>query len=388
VPQIAPKIPRADVVGSLLRPQYLLDARAAWREGRLSEAEMNAATDRAVIEAAALQEEAGIDAITDGEYRRFNFMATMGVRDARDACLKGFATVETNANWMRLWLNPDGSDGGLVKTETGPRSLVVGKIAPGRDAVAEEFPFLKRAARKARAKFTYPAPSMHRIAWEPEHSSGAYPTARDFLLAVRDHVRSVVEQLIALGCDYIQLDAPNYSQWHIDPRIRAAFQSWGRDLDKELIEDAEIDNSVFEGITGITRGIHLCRGNAPGGRYLADGGYGRVAAEVFPRLSNYDTLLLEYDTLRAGDFSPLKHVRADQTVVLGLITTKEGRLEDPTLVETRIHEAAAYVPLERLALSPQCGFASGEYATTMTHAEQAAKLRLVGQVADKVWGGA
>jgi 5-methyltetrahydropteroyltriglutamate--homocysteine methyltransferase len=385
MPGIAPTVARADVVGSLLRPQYLLDARNAWREGRLSEAEMSRAADRAVTEAVALQEEAGIDAITDGEYRRFNFMATMGVRDARDACLKGFATVETHANWMRLWLNPDGSDGGLVKTEIGPRSLVVEKIAPGRDAAGEEFPFLKRAARRARAKFTYPAPSMHRIAWEPEHSAGAYPTARDFLLAVRDHVRAVVEQLIGLGCNYIQLDAPNYSQWHIDPRIRAAFQSWGRDLDKELIEDAEIDNSVFEGITGITRGIHLCRGNAPGGRYLADGGYGRVAAEVFPRLSNYDTLLLEYDTPRAGDFSPLKHVRPDQAVVLGLITTKDGRLEDAAVVEQRIREAAAHVPLERLALSPQCGFASGEYATTMTHEEQAAKLRLVGQVADKVW---
>jgi 5-methyltetrahydropteroyltriglutamate--homocysteine methyltransferase len=387
MPKISPKIPRADVVGSLLRPQYLLDARNAWREGRLSEAEMNRAADRAITEAVALQEEAGLDAVTDGEYRRFNFMATMGVRDARDACLKGFATIETDAGWLRLWRNPDGSDGGLVKTETGPRSLVVGKIAPARDAASEEFPFLKRAARKARAKFTYPAPSMHRIAWEPEHSRAAYPTPRDFLLDVRDHVRAVVEQLIVLGCDYIQLDAPNYSQWHIDPRIRAAFQSWGRDLDKELAEDAEIDNSVFEGIAGITRAIHLCRGNAPGGRWLADGGYGRVAAEVFPRLTNYDTLLLEYDTPRAGDFSPLAHVHPDTAVVLGLITTKDGKLEDPAAVEARIMEASAYVPLQRLALSPQCGFASGEYATTMTHAEQAAKLRLVGQVAAKVWGG-
>lgn len=381
-------IARADVVGSLLRPQYLLDARNAWREGRLSEAEMRRAADRAITEAVAVQEDAGVDAVTDGEYRRFNFMATMGVRDARDACLKGFATIETNAGWLRLWRNPDGSDGGLVKTETGPRSLVVGKIAPGRDAAGEEFPFLKGAARKALAKFTYPAPSMHRIAWEPEHSRGAYATAREFLLDVRDHVRAVVKQLISLGCDYIQLDAPNYSQWHVDPRIRAAFQSWGRDLDKELTEDAEIDNSVFEGITGITRAIHMCRGNAPGGRWLADGGYGRVAAEVFPRLTNYNRLLLEYDTPRAGDFSALAHVRADTAVVLGLITTKEGKLEDPAAVEARIREATAYVPLERLALSPQCGFASGEYATTMTHTEQAAKLRLVGEVAAKVWGGA
>jgi 5-methyltetrahydropteroyltriglutamate--homocysteine methyltransferase len=380
-----PKIARADVVGSLLRPQYLLDARKGAREGRVSEAELQAATDRAVADAIALQEAAGIQAVTDGEYRRYNFMATMGVRDARDGCLSGFATVQTDANWMRLWLNPDGSDGGLVKTEKGPRSLVVERIAPLRDAVAEEIPYAMAQAKKARVKLTYPAPSMHRIAWEAEHSGTAYPTARAFLLDVRDHVRSVVKQLIALGCDYIQLDAPNYSQWHIDPRIRAKFASWGRDLDKELIEDAEIDNSVFDGISGITRGIHLCRGNAPGGRYLADGGYGRIAAALFPRLSNYDTLLLEYDTPRAGDFSPLAHVGKDTTVVLGLITTKDGTLEDDATVERRIREAAAFVPLERLALSPQCGFASGEYATTMTHAQQEAKLRLVGRVAAKVW---
>lgn len=380
-----PRIARADVVGSLLRPAYLLEARKAWREGNLGDAEMRAAEDRAVTEAVALQEDAGIEAVTDGEYRRSNFMATIGVRDARDAGLGGFATVETHANWLRLWRKPDGSDGGLVKTETGPRSLVVGKIGIKRDVVAAEFPFLARNVKRARPKFTYPAPSMHRIAWEAEHSRAAYPTARDFLLAIRDHVRDVVKQLIGLGCDYIQLDAPNYTQWHIDPRIRDAFASWGRDLDKELIEDAELDNSVFEGIAGITRAIHLCRGNAPGGRWLADGGYGRIAAELLPRLTNYDALLLEYDTPRAGDFSPLAHVRPDAAVVLGLITTKSGTLEDAAAVEARIREAARTVPLERLALSPQCGFASGDYATTMTHAQQEAKLRLVGRIAETVW---
>jgi 5-methyltetrahydropteroyltriglutamate--homocysteine methyltransferase len=379
------KIARADVVGSLLRPAYLLEARRAWREGELGDADVRAVEDRAVAEAVALQESAGIDAITDGEFRRFNFIATMGVRDARDGCLSGFATVETDANWLRLWRNADGSDGGLVKTETGPRSLVVDKIGVRRDVVAEEFPFLAGHTRKARPKFTYPAPSWHRVAWEAEHSRGAYPTPRDFLLAMRDHTRAVVEQLIGLGCDYIQLDAPNYTQWHVDSRIRDAFASWGRDLDRELAEDAEIDNSVFEGIGGITRAIHLCRGNAPGGRWLADGGYGSIAGELFPRLTNYDALLLEYDTPRAGDFSPLAHVRRDTAVVLGLITTKSGALEDAAAVEARIREAARFVPLEGLALSPQCGFASGEYATTMTHAEQEAKLRLVGRVARAVW---
>src|SRR5262245_6462656 len=156
-------------------------------------------------------------------------------------------------------------------------------------------------------------------------------------------------------------------------------------MDKELIEDAEIDNSVFDGITGITRAIHLCRGNAPRGQWLANGGYEAIADRLYPRLTNYDTLLLEYDTPRAGDFSSLKHVRRDTTATLGLVTTKDGTLEDPAAVEARIHEAAQFVPLERLALSPQCGFASGEYADTMTPAQQEAKLRLVGNVARKVW---
>jgi 5-methyltetrahydropteroyltriglutamate--homocysteine methyltransferase len=155
---------------------------------------------------------------------------------------------------------------------------------------------------------------------------------------------------------------------------------------KELVADAEIDNAVFEGIRGVTRAIHICRGNAPGGRWLANGGYERIAAQVFPRLTNYDRLLLEYDTPRAGDFSPLGQVGRDTVAVLGLLTTKSGQLEDAGAVEARIREASRQVPLERLALSPQCGFASGEAGNPLTPEEQQAKLTLVGQVARRVWG--
>src|SRR5262245_32888657 len=156
-------------------------------------------------------------------------------------------------------------------------------------------------------------------------------------------------------------------------------------MDKELIEDAEIDNSVFDGITGVTRAIHLCRGNAPRGRWLANGGYEAIADRLYPRLTNYDPLLLEYDSPRAGDFSSLKHVRPDPVVVLGLAATKDGEPEGPAAVEGRIRAAAKIRPLERLALSPQCGFASGEYADTMTIPQQEAKLRLIGDVARRVW---
>lgn len=192
-------------------------------------------------------------------------------------------------------------------------------------------------------------------------------------------------RIVALGGDYVQMDAPNYAQWHVDRDNRAAFEAWGHDMAAELAADAEIDDSVFDGVRGITRAIHICRGNAPGGRWLADGGYERIAAEVFPRLTGYDRLLLEYDTPRAGDFGPLRHVRADATVVLGLLTTKRGALEDADAVEGRLREAARLVPLERLALSPQCGFASGEAGNPLTPAQQEAKLHRVGEVARRVW---
>jgi 5-methyltetrahydropteroyltriglutamate--homocysteine methyltransferase len=377
-----PAIARADVVGSLLRPLYLREAHEAGRKGKLGEEEVRAAEDRAVLEAIALQEAAGIDAVSDGEFRRPNFVVTMGVREAEDGVLDGFATVSGGSSWLDLWKLPDGTPG-LLSTNT--RSVVVDKIRPRRDIAADEFPFLGAHTTTARAKYTFPAPSWHRVAWEQEHSADAYPRVDDFLEEMGDYVRGVVRRLIAAGCDYIQLDAPNYTQWHCDPKVREVFASWGRDLDAELVRDAELDNSVFDGLTGVTRGIHLCRGNGPQGRWFADGGYGRIAAELFPRLDNYDALLLEYDSPRAGGFEPLANVREDQVVVLGLVSTKVGKLEDAGQVKARIAEAAKVVPLERLALSPQCGFASGEMASTTRHDEQEAKLRLVGRLADEMW---
>jgi 5-methyltetrahydropteroyltriglutamate--homocysteine methyltransferase len=382
------RIARADVIGSLLRPDYLQAARKAAREGTGSAEAARAAEDRAIKEAIALQESAGMDAVTDGEFRRMSFIATIGVRDAELGPLTGFKTLVTEAEWTSLWKYLDGSFGGLTQPDDptkARRSIVVDKVGVKRDIVADEFLFLKKHTKKAIAKYTFPAPSWHRIAWDPKHSRDAYPTANEFLIAMRDYIRDVVKKLIDAGCEYIHMDAPNYAQWHTDPKIRAAFESWGHDMDTELIEDAEIDNSVFDGITGITRAIHLCRGNAPRGRWLATGGYEAIAERFYPLLTNYDTMLLEYDSPRAGDFTSLKHVRPDTTVVLGLVTTKDGKLEDPAAVEARIHEAAKFVPLERLALSPQCGFASGEYADTMTPVQQEAKLRLVSDVVRRVW---
>ncbi len=380
-----PETARADVVGSLLRPQYLKDARQALREGRLDAGGLAAVEDRAVREAIALQESAGIDVVTDGELRRNSWVVTIPLREegTAHAPLAGYEFLPAGPGWWSLWKEPDGRPAQVWTRDRRP--FVTQPLRVVRDIVADEYVFLKANAR-ARTKFTIPAPSWHRIFWHPEHSRGAYPTAEAFLQAVATYLRDeVVKRIIAFGGDYVQMDAPNYAQWHVDRDNRAAFESWGHDMDRELVSDAVIDDTVFEGIRGITRAIHICRGNAPGGRWLANGGYERIAGEVFPRLDNYDRLLLEYDTPRAGDFGPLAHVRPGTEVVLGLLTTKRGLLEDGVVVERRLREATRYVPLERLAVSPQCGFASGEAGNPLTPEEQAAKLGLIGEVARRVW---
>ncbi len=377
---------RADVVGSLLRPEYLREAREAARAGTIGAEELRATEDRGVREAIALQEDAGIEAITDGELRRYGWIALIPIIDDPlfRAPVTGFEFLDADSGWRGLWKTGAGTPAdtsGLPPEEP----FVTRRLEVDRDIVQDEYSFLKANAR-ARTKYTIPAPSWHRIHWHPEYSTEAYPTSDAFILDVvrilREHV---VDRLVELGCDYIQIDAPNYAQWHIDPANRAAFEEHGHDMAHELVADAEFDNMVFEGLTGVTRAMHMCRGNAPGGMWAATGGYEAISKQVFPRLTNLDRLLLEYDSDRAGGFEPLADVLPSHEVVLGLVTTKDGVLEDADDLVAKVEEATTYVPLERLALSPQCGFASGEIARTMTLEEQEAKLRLVGEVARRVW---
>jgi 5-methyltetrahydropteroyltriglutamate--homocysteine methyltransferase len=193
----------------------------------------------------------------------------------------------------------------------------------------------------------------------------------------------VAHELIDLGCDYIQLDAPNYGSL-CDPDTVAAMRAAGRDVDAELAFDAELDSSLFEGLTGVTSALHVCRGNGPAGAWHSAGGYEAISAAVFPRLT-VDRLLLEYDSDRAGGFEPLADVPHGTTVVLGLLTTKSPRLEYEIDLLARIKEAARLKPLEELALSTQCGFASVPVANPVTPAEQRAKLELVVRLAHQVW---
>jgi 5-methyltetrahydropteroyltriglutamate--homocysteine methyltransferase len=375
------KVARAETVGSLLRPAYLHEARQSAREGKLTQDELRAMEDRAVLEAIDLQRSLGLDVISDGEFRRAGWNPATSSQP--DAPIAGYGPADGyRITYMKFWRD---SAGDIVERRLGPGTVIKSPLTLRHDIVRSEYGFLYKHAG-FRTKYTFTAPSYHRHFWHPEHSSSAYPTVDAYLEAVRDFIRrEIVDRLLAFGCDYIQLDAPNYGQAYTDVDVRAAFEAEGHDLDAELAADAELDNSLFDGVSGVTRAIHICRGNGSGGYWSATGGYEHIAETMFPRLSNIDTLLLEYDTDRAGGFEPLEHVRSDATVVLGLLTTKDGALEDEKAVERRINEAANYVPLERLALSTQCGFSSSGTGNPLSVEEQVAKLKLVSAVARRVW---
>jgi 5-methyltetrahydropteroyltriglutamate--homocysteine methyltransferase len=376
-----PATARAETVGSLLRPPYLYEARQKAREGQISESELRSVEDQAILEAIDLQKSVGLDVITDGEYRRQGWNPATSFQP--NAPIEGYGPADDyRITYMKFWRD---SKGEIVPRNLGPGSVIKTPLKLRHDIVTSEYGYLRQHAG-FRTKYTFTAPSYHRHFWHPKHSSEAYPTIDAYLAAVRDFIRKeVVDRLLAFGCDYIQIDAPNYGQAYTDPDVRAAFEAEGHDLEAELIADTELDNSLFDGITGVTKAIHICRGNGGGGYWSASGGYEHFAEQMFPRLSNIDNLLLEYDTDRAGGFEPLQHVRPGANVVLGLLTTKDGKLEDRPAVEGRIKEASKYVSLENLALSTQCGFASSGAGNPLSFDEQRAKLELISGVAHEVW---
>jgi 5-methyltetrahydropteroyltriglutamate--homocysteine methyltransferase len=358
---------RADVIGSLLRPAYLLRAREAHAAGAISDADFKRVEDQAVDEAIALQERAGVDVVTDGEQRR-NVFASQLVQ-ASD----GYTVVAGNrVDWFTL-------DGRVVDD---PVTVgLVGKIRRKRHLSAEEFTYL-RARTSRLAKVTIPSPTMFAYYWVPGVSDAAYPSPQAYLADVTDVLRDEVAELVRLGATYIQVDAPELGML-IDPHQRNWFARKGFNPDRLIDDGVEMINAVIAGHPGVTFGLHVCRGNDKS-RYMARGGYERISRAVFRR-TRAQRLLLEYDDERSGDFAPLRDVPDDKIVVLGLITTKWPREEPAAELRVRIQDAAAYVPLDRLALSPQCGFASVAAGNAVSAEVQARKLRLVAEVARAVW---
>src|SRR5579862_8426730 len=362
---------RAEHVGSLLRPPELLQARAAHGAGNLTLEQLRAVEDRAILRVLEKQNELGLDVVTDGELRRGSWLTDMA-----DA-VEGFVSERVPLEWK----GPGGGVEGSTAHAAGA------KLRKARKMTGHEVPFLKKHAR-APFKVTLPAPSnFMQISYKPGITEKFYPTHADLLNDLVEIVRDEVRWLVSEGVQYIQFDAPYYSHY-LDPRRQASMRQAGFDPFKELENAIAGDNAALRDVPrgGVTLALHVCRGNSKS-RWYAEGGYDAIAEKLFGLLE-VDRFLLEYDTERSGGFEPLRLVPRGKTVVLGLVTTKEPKLESQTELRRRIDEASKFVPLENLALSPQCGFASVAAGNLLSMDEQWKKLELVVDAARKVWGTA
>jgi 5-methyltetrahydropteroyltriglutamate--homocysteine methyltransferase len=363
---------RADHVGSLLRPPEVFAVREAFERGEIDAARLRAVEDAAIYDAIAGQERAGLEVITDGEFRRENwyadFIGRLGGVEIRAA--------EQNPAFAH---DPDST------VHYVPKNVVT--VAPLRrpePILVRDFTFLAAATSRT-AKITIPSPSrLHFHGGRNVVSSSVYPDIEAFFADVVRAYRAEIADLEAAGCRYIQIDDPLFS-YFISDRMRAEIVANGERPEERLARYVRLINDcVAERGANTAIGIHVCRGNARSA-WIAEGGYERIAEQLFGGLNN-DHFLLEYDDDRSGDFEPLRFMPAGKRVVLGLVTSKRGALEDRTTLLRRIEEATKYVPLENLAISPQCGFASVVEGNIITPEDQWAKLRLVVDTAREIWG--
>jgi 5-methyltetrahydropteroyltriglutamate--homocysteine methyltransferase len=357
---------RADHIGSLLRPAELVEARHA----DAPTDQVRALEDRHILRVLARQTELGLPVVTDGELRRLNFMSDL--TDAVDGFDQGDSVART---WQ--------GSGAKVSSVTG---IVTRKLVQRRGLTEAELPFLRTHATRP-LKVTLPsATQFPAIAFKRGISEGAYPTQSDLLADIGKIIAGEMKALADAGVPYLQIDAPRYS-YYIDPKWRAWLTSeFGVDPEAALDEAIRIDNACFDAArrAGVTVAIHLCRGNNRS-HWYAEGGYDAIAEKLFNEL-RVDRFLLEYDDARSGGFEPLRLVPRGKVVVLGLVSSKLAALESADALRRRIDEASRFVPLDELALSPQCGFASTMEGNLVTEDDQWAKLQLVVDTARAVWG--
>lgn len=362
---------RATHVGSLLRPPQLLAARADYAEGRIDAEQLRTVEDRAILVALAMQRECGLGVYTDGEYRRADFMSRLA--DGVNGFVEQAPTLE--------WEGPDGEraeDDGVLK-------LIGGKLTHRVSFTHDEAAFLRLNA-----------PGPHKIAlpdvtnfvvanWQGGVSDGPYPTRADIVDDLADVLSVEIERLAGDGIRHVQIDAPCFTSF-VNPRMCAVFESEGLDPQELLLRCVAADRRVVERLQhlGMCVSMHICRGNYRG-QWFNEGAYDGIAAEVLGGLP-VDQWLLEYDTDRAGTFTPLAAVPSGTKVVLGLVTTKSGVLESEAELLRRVDEAARFIPLDDLAISPQCGFASEVQGNPLSWDEQRRKLDLVVSAAQQVWG--
>jgi 5-methyltetrahydropteroyltriglutamate--homocysteine methyltransferase len=362
---------RADHVGSLLRPPELHQARVARKAGKIDAAQLRQIEDAAIRDAVRLQEELGFHAVTDGEFRRAYWHLDF---------LTQFENAVAIPPNVKARFHTEAGD---IEAQP-PGIRVAGKLSRSKFIMGEDFAFLQSVA-KATPKVTIPSPSnMHFRGGRAAIDQKAYPDMAEFYVDLGRVYAEEIAALGAAGCTYLQLDEV-FLAYLCDPKLREQVRAIGEDPDKLPQTYAKLINSaIATRPAGMTVCMHLCRGNFTSA-WVAEGGYDPVAELLFNDI-NIDGYFLEYDSPRAGGFAPLRFVPKGKKVVLGLITTKKGELEKPDELRRRIDEAAQFVPLDQICLSPQCGFASTEEGNRVTLEDEITKLRLVQEVAELVWG--
>ena len=377
-PNIDLRSMRVDLVGSLLRPQSVKDAFIAFGEGRTNEAQLKQTQDQAIREVVAKQVGHNLPIVVDGEFRRTSFMESFSVVAGVEEWQAGVKTYHELLKRMERdeSVTHKGLDPILLN-----RKRVTQRLKLVRNSLLDDFRFTQSLTDRP-VKVTLIGPDRIQQGYDADASRGVYPNTAEFLRDVVIVERQIIEQLSQAGCRYIGIDAPGYTAY-VDPDSVAAMRSRDDDPMEIMERSIQADNEMIAGFADTVFGIHICRGNRQS-MWHREGHYDAIAEKLFAGLQ-HQRLLLEYDTERAGSFEPLRFVPKGKIAVLGLITTKVGRVETVDELRRRIDEAAHYLPLEQLAISPQCGFASSLRGNLLTEDEQFRKLDVMLEVARKVW---
>jgi len=381
-PPVLAKI-RTDVVGSLLRPDAVKQARVAFDEGKIDERALHAIEDDAVRAAVRLQEAAVLDVVTDGEIRRLNFQDSFGASvegyDASRSTLKVYERRVEGAAPGRRWDIAQMHDVGTAVSHRRPAKA---RLKLARNIPLEEYRFVGAAAQKP-AKVSLIGPDRIAQRFEYENSTAVYRDLDAFVAEVVAIERQIVTSLVEAGCRYVHIDAPGFTAY-VDEPTMAQMRARNEDPMVNFSRSLQAEAAVIAGYPGITFGIHLCRGNQRS-MWHREGSYDAIAERLFNELPHH-RFLLEYDTPRAGSFAPLRFVPKGRVVVLGLVSTKVPELESADALKRRIDEAGKYLSLDQLAISPQCGFASDVVGNLLSEDDQRRKLERVVEVARAVWG--
>ena len=373
---------RTDVVGSLLRPEYLKDARQKLDEGKLPADEFQRLEDKAVSEAIALQESVGLDVITDGEMRRLNFQESFGAAvegfDAGASKLHTYERRVEGAAPLQRWEIPDMGGHGTAVSHRRP---VVSKIKLVKNIPLEEYKAAAKVAKKP-VKVTLIGPDRISQRFDYEKSAAIYKGMDEFVADVVSIERAIVKGLSDAGCKYVQIDAPGFTAYVDEPSMEQ-MRKRGEDPMENFGRSLKAEAAVIKDFPNVTFGIHLCRGNQRS-MWHREGTYDAIAERLFNELP-HQRFLLEYDTPRAGSFAPLRFVPKGKMIVLGLITTKVPQLEQVDELKKRIDQASKYMSVDQLAISPQCGFASDVVGNLISADDQKRKLETMVETARQVW---